>query len=42
MVKTILKFDTGKKGFEKATYFLLVLAAALAVFAIVWFYEFLK
>ncbi|MFQ6616707.1 MAG: hypothetical protein ACE5HZ_08110 [Fidelibacterota bacterium] len=41
MSRRILKFDTGKKGFERATYFLWILAAGMALFGVYWIYQFL-
>ncbi|MDP6456988.1 MAG: hypothetical protein QF613_07355 [Candidatus Marinimicrobia bacterium] len=41
-MKTVLRFDSGRQGFEKATYLLLILAVAIAVFGIIWVYNFLK
>lgn len=35
-MKKILKFDTGKKGFERAAYLLLTTAIALLVVAVVF------
>lgn len=41
-MKTVLRFDSGRRGFEKATYFLLILAGGIAVFGIIWVYSFLR
>ncbi|MFQ6608483.1 MAG: hypothetical protein ACE5EE_08090 [Fidelibacterota bacterium] len=41
MAKDILKFDTGRRGFERATVFLLVMAGLFAIFGIIWIYRFL-
>ncbi len=35
-MKTILKFDSGKKGFSKAAFFLIILAIFFAIFSIYW------
>lgn len=40
-IKTVLKFDSGRKGFDKAALFLIVLAAMLALFGVYWIYSFL-
>ncbi len=41
MTKDVLKFDTGRRGFERATLFLLILAGILAIFGAVWIYRFM-
>jgi hypothetical protein len=41
-LKTVLKFDSGRKGFDKAALFLVVLAGMLAAFGAFWIYLFLK
>ncbi len=39
MTKDVLKFDVGRKGFEKAAIFLLFLAGILIIFGVVWVYQ---
>tara|TARA_B100000686_G_scaffold67446_1_gene72862 strand:+ start:440 stop:580 length:141 start_codon:yes stop_codon:yes gene_type:complete len=41
-LKTVLKFDYGKKGFDKAAIFLVILAICLAIFGLFWVYSFYK
>lgn len=40
-MKTVFRFDSGKKGFEFVAIFLVTLAGALAVFGIIWIVLFL-
>ena len=35
-MKTILKFDSGKKGFSKAAYFLVFLSIFFLIISIYW------
>jgi hypothetical protein len=39
-LKTVLKFDFGRKGFDKAAMFLVVLAAILALLGVYFVYSF--
>ena len=41
-MKTVLKFDSGRKGFDKAIFFLLILAGMIAVLGAFWIYTFFK
>tara|TARA_B100001750_G_C15418941_1_gene551889 strand:+ start:547 stop:687 length:141 start_codon:yes stop_codon:yes gene_type:complete len=41
-LKTVLKFDSGRKGFDKAVIFLVILAICLAIFGLFWVYSFYK
>ena len=40
MTKDVLKFDVGRKGFEKAAIFLIVMAGIFAIFGVVRLYRF--
>ena len=35
-LKTVLKFDSGRKGFDKAAKFLIALSILLAIFGVFW------
>jgi hypothetical protein len=39
-IKTVLKFDFGRKGFDKAATFLIVLAAVLGLLGVYFVYSF--
>jgi len=39
-MKTVLKFDSGRKGFDKAIFILLILAGMIAVLGAFWIYTF--
>jgi len=41
-MKTILKFDSGRKGFDKAIFILLILAVMIAVLGAFWIYPFFR
>ena len=41
-MKTVLKFDSGRKGFDKAIFFLLILAGMIAVLGAFWIYPFFR
>tara|TARA_Y100000590_G_scaffold462846_1_gene628020 strand:- start:1221 stop:1355 length:135 start_codon:yes stop_codon:yes gene_type:complete len=39
-LKTVLKFDFGRKGFDKAAMFLIILAAILVLLGVYFVYSF--
>ena len=39
-MKTVLKFDSGRKSFDKAIFILLILAVIIAVLGAFWIYPF--
>tara|TARA_Y100001949_G_scaffold31690_1_gene24823 strand:- start:71 stop:247 length:177 start_codon:yes stop_codon:yes gene_type:complete len=41
-MKTVLKFDSGRKGFDKAIFILLILAVIIAVLGAFWIYPFFR
>jgi hypothetical protein len=41
-MKTVLKFDSGRKGFGKAIFILLILAVMIAVLGVFWIYPFFR
>ena len=40
-IKTVYRYDSGRTGFKKATYFLLILAGILIFFGFYWINSFL-
>ncbi|MEC9027085.1 MAG: hypothetical protein VYD20_05325 [Candidatus Neomarinimicrobiota bacterium] len=40
-IKTVFRYDFGRTGFKKATYFLLILAGILFLFGFYWINSFL-